>query len=118
MSKRRIEYGLGLLAAVSVLAVPLCITCVVLASESPMPLGSYVRMAYAGNALLWIFLAIQASAGCLLLKRFPAQKMFPGSLLRLIGFTSASLLSTFICGLVVLILTENSWSQLARKLFL
>jgi hypothetical protein len=113
----RAGYGLTAVAAVSLVLVPLDLSCAILASESPMQHDSFVRMTHAANGLAWLFLALQILAGWLLVSKFKNQRPLPARLLLSIGLSLISIIVTFICGLGLSMPTEHFWDGLAWKLF-
>src|SRR5258708_6643079 len=118
MNNLRTNFGLGAVAGVLLAVMPLFVACSVLTSESPMPHDSRVRMAHAGEGFFWLFMLLEIGAGVFLTNRFPTQKALPAKLLLFIGFSLASFVSTFICGLLLSSLAEYTWYKLARELFL
>jgi asparagine N-glycosylation enzyme membrane subunit Stt3 len=117
MNRTRANQSLTAIVIASLVVVQLNLACAILASESPLPQNSYVRMTDAARGLSWLFLSLQIVAGWLLVSRFKNQKPLPARLLLSIGLSLISIVVTLICGLGLSMPTEHFWDELAIRLF-
>jgi hypothetical protein len=118
MKKSRLAGGLLIAVALTVVLVPLCIACLVIAGETPLNRQQFVRMSRVRDALFVVCFVLQIAAGWLIHSSSTRQRSLLTRILRVAGFSAASLACSLTGGLVLSGMEEHGWYGLAAKLFM
>jgi len=116
VNKRRAACGLTLWA-LSTLPVSLFTACLILTSESNLSDEQFGRMCHVRDVLLCVALFLQVGAGWLLNTASMNHEAPTAKRLRFIGLSVASVVCSFIIGILMSGLAEQGWYDVALKWF-
>jgi hypothetical protein len=108
--------SLSILVVLSVFLVPLVVAFWGLDASGAMTHEKYARMIYISRALDSACLALQVAAAWVLYGVLPIRRARYARLLWIVGLCLASIVCTFVCGLLISLLGWPDWDRMAWKL--